>query len=180
MAYVLMTSLLYPAVLGTLFYNLLDDFSNIGQGLGKIIYVLASIGVVMHFSFDYVYTYASKHVYTYKLFVSDLVVLFCLFLSYKSLTDGLKSSGNIQVFYLGFIVMHCIFVLWDTVFVPKNSRVTRLIVYDLIGLLLSLIGFFVFSSQAIAGVITLWLIILTFIILGLKEIVRLLETHDAK
>ncbi len=170
-----MTSLLYPAILGTLFYNLLDDFSHIGEGLGKVIYVIASVGIVVNFSLDYMYTYVSKSVYTYKLFISDLIVLFFLFLSYKSLMDGLKTSGTIQLFYTGFIVMHCIFILWDLIFIPKENRITSIIIYDVMGLFLALIGFWRFSAQPISGVIILWIITSAFIVLSLKEVIKLLN-----
>lgn len=176
--YILITSLFYPAILGTIFYFLLEDFSLITLDKTKFIYVIASLGIIVSFSIDFLYTYTHKSFYSKILFIFDIIILFLLFLSYKSLIAGLKSSKDIHIFFLGYILIHIIFFIWDVFYIPSEKRSVRLIVYDLAGLILSIFGFCFFGKNPIGGVVYLWLSTFAYFFIGYKDIFPLINSEN--
>ncbi len=153
----LITSLFYPAVLGGLFYSLLDNCYTCSINLKSFFIIMACIGIIATFSIDYLYTYTSKTHYSTILFAFDIVILFFLFIGYQNLIKGITSDTNISLFFISFIVMHSIFLLWDFFFVPKDSVPPKIIFYDVLGLALAIIGLSAFKRSAEFGVIFLWI-----------------------
>lgn len=173
--YTLTTSLFYPAVLGALIYFFLEDLSSLILDSQRIIYMVASMGIVVSFSIDFIYSVASKAFYSLGLFVSDCAVLILLFISYKNLMDGLKRSTNIRTFFIGFCLINIIFFVWDYAVTKRYVKNHRIIIFDLSGLLLSSIGLIFFYEIAAQGVIFLWIYTIGYIIIGITDISKLVE-----
>jgi len=176
--YVLNTSLFYPALLGSIFFFLLEDFNSIVLDLNRIIYIAGALGIIVSFSVDYLYTYASKSIYSWKLFILDLFIIILLFLSYKTLINCIKLSLPIKNFFVFFALIHIVFVTWDLFFIPKDRKSLKILLFDFIGLALSVFCYFLFFQKPWYGVIFLWIFTLLYIVLGLKEISRLINNEE--
>ncbi|MFX0199040.1 MAG: hypothetical protein ACFFCW_23200 [Candidatus Hodarchaeota archaeon] len=173
--YILITNLFYPAILGALFYFLLADFSSIIISSNKFAYALASLAIVISFSVDFLYTYSSKRFYSKILFLLDIFILLFLIISYKDLIDGIKLEKAITLFFVGFILIHSIFIIWDLLLIPNRKGLRRTILFDFLGLLLALIGLAFFRHYAIVGMIFLWIHSFLSILTVLKDVLFSLQ-----
>ena len=107
--YVLMLNLLYPAVLGTIFYTFLQF---IFQGLWltdraeakKFIY---AFGVVCHYHIDFLYVY-SFEVYKRLAFFVDLLIVILLYRAFYALTG--QPTADYRAFFLCFLLIYLIFL----------------------------------------------------------------------
>lgn len=176
--HVLNTSLFYPALLGSIFFYLLEDFNSIIIDLNKLIYIIAALGIIISFSVDYLYTYSTKSIYTWKLFILDLLIIILLFLSYKTLLFGIKQSAPIKIFYIYFLSIHLIFIVWDLFCIPKSHKSKKILFFDFSGLCLTAIFYFFFFQKPLYGVIFLWIFTSLYVILGLQEINKLIIKEE--
>jgi hypothetical protein len=93
---------------------------------------------------------------------------------------GLKSSNKeIYVFFIGFILIHLIFLLWDLFCIPSDKKSGRLVAYDFTGLALSTLGFIFLRHSPIGGVICLWAITFAYYFLGYKAIAHLINNETS-
>ena len=122
--HLLITSLFYPAVLGGLFYTLLDECYFLGSDVNRIMIIILILGIIISFSIDFLYTWVSKDNYNWKLFILDIFILLLLFVGYKNLLDGLVKTISIRIFFLSFTIMHLLFLIWDLFLIPKMNEPT--------------------------------------------------------
>jgi hypothetical protein len=176
--FILNTSLFYPALLGTIFYLLLEDFNSIANDNIRILYVISALGIIISFSVDFLYTYASKSIYNWKLFTFDILIILLLFLSYKTLINSLKYSEPIKPFFTYFILIHAIFIVWDLLIVPENRKSKKIIIFDFFGFILTLLGLIWFSNYPLYGVIFLWIFAVFYIFLGFNEVSKLVLKEE--
>lgn len=107
--YVLMLSLLYPAVLGTIFYTFLQLIFQ-GSWLTdrletrKILY---AFGVVCHYHIDFLYVY-SFEVYKRLAFFVDLTIVILLYCAFAALTG--TPTPDYRTFFLCFLLIYLTFL----------------------------------------------------------------------
>lgn len=176
--YILVTSLFYPAVLGAIFYFLIDGFPSIVNYQTKIYYILTSLAIVISFSIDFLYTYAASTFYNRILFISDLIIIFLLLCSYKSLLSGIKTNSPIPYFFICFFLIHVVFIFWDLFFIPKERKSLKIIFFDIISLVITIIAYFQFREIFLSGVIYLWCFAILYILICWKEINYILKSND--
>lgn len=177
--YILITSLYYPAVLGAIFYSLIDCFPNVMEDKNNILYILAALSIMISFSVDFLYSYASRAFYSVIHFIFDLLIITLLFCSYKALINGIKNSGPIPFFFIGFIFIHIIFIIWDIFFVPKDKgngkfkAFNLMTIFDSIFLLFTILCFMIFRDSYKLGILYLWIFTIPYMIIGSNVIKEL-------
>lgn len=168
--FVLMTSLFYPAILGAVFYSMLESFSRLGTDSSGLLLTFAYVGIVISFSIDFMYTYSSRSKYAVMLFLSDLLVLLLLVVGYTNLIDSLHKSTVAIVFLITYLAIHAIFVCWDLILIPK-SDVSRLVVaYDITGFVVAAVGLIFWRHSSLTGFVVLWIVTLFYVFVGIVEI----------
>jgi hypothetical protein len=165
-----MTSLFYPAVLGTVFFSMLDSFSRIGQGIGAALLTFVYVGIVLSFSVDFIYTYSSRSSYTAALFISDTIVLLLLVIGYMGLINAVRVDTAATVFLLAYLGIHGIFLCWDLALIPKADWSRLVVAYDIVGFVVTLAALAFWRDQSIAGVVVLWVTTVFYIVVGIVEI----------
>ncbi len=173
--FILITSLFYPAVLGGLFYTLLEECYRCKGDINRVIYLVACLGIIGSFSLDFLYTWLIKKHYTFKLFLADIIILFLIFIGYRDLVDGIACGSDIGLFFLCFILIHCIFLIWDLFLIPGKARLKNIIIYDLLGLFFSVIGYIYFRTSFLSGVILLWIFTFSLIFLSGRKLVKVVK-----
>lgn len=180
----LVSNLYYPALLGAFFYILIEDFSKVKLETSKFLYIVSLLLIIFSFSIDYLYTIASKNFYSFFHFISDMLIIFLLFLGYSNLIEAINNLHlNIGLFFFSFISIHSIFILWDLFFIPKIENRDSIIAFDFIGFVFALIGYIFFNKIAIAGIIFLFLHTIAYFYFGHKYIIKLLDneiTNESK
>jgi len=105
-----MLSLLYPAVLGSIFYSLLGFIFTptlyIGR-LDSILQVALSLAVVCHFCVDFLYVCLLRD-YNFRQFAIDLTVVCLLYNAFLSI-DPSGTSQNVRLFFLTFSAIYITF-----------------------------------------------------------------------
>jgi hypothetical protein len=109
--YILMLNLLYPAVLGTIFYTFLQI---IFQGAwltdwNEAKKMLYAFGVVCHYHIDFLYVY-SFEVYKRFAFFVDLAVVALLYRAFAALTPNPPDMPNYRTFFISFLLIYLIFL----------------------------------------------------------------------
>lgn len=176
--HVLITSLFYPALLGSIFFYLLEDINSRNLNLTNIIYFIAALAIIVSFSVDFLYTYSVKTLYNWKLFIFDLIIIIALFFSYKTLLSSIINSSDVKTFYSYFVIIHLVFLVWDLIFIPKKNKSKKIIAFDICGLILTVLFYFFMYSRAWYGVLYLWIFTLLYLSIGLNEINRLITKAE--
>lgn len=185
-SYTLITSLYYPAVLGAIFYFLIDYFPRIMEDNNNIFYILASLAIVISFSVDFLYSYASQSFYSVIHLIFDLCIVTLLFCSYKSLINGIKNSSPIPFFFIGFVLIHIIFVIWDIFFVPRDKSCVKLktlnsmTILDGLFLLIALFCYFKFKNNYKIGILYLWIFSIPYMIICRNVVKELSQVGGEK
>lgn len=175
--HVVMTSLFYPAVLGVIFYSVFQNFTLVAQDHQYILLAIASIGIVISFTVDFLYTYSSAKEYPIALFACDIVILFFLFLAYDALVSGIQRDGSVVLFFISYTVIHGIFLAWDLTLIPKKSLSKTIVAFDATGFAASVAGLALFRESVVGALVLLWCLAIFYVWVGWKEIVpRLLPT----
>ena len=168
--YVTMTGLFYPAILGAFFYYLLENFIGLTKDWSRVVYIVTLFAIVVSFSIDFLYTYVTKKFYTLPFFILDCFTLGLLVGGYKNLVDGLKSNTNIGVFFVCFSIMHILFLVWDTILLPKAYRKPKVILFDSLCILLFFIGYYYFKTIPLVAVVFLCIYTAITVIMIWKEV----------
>jgi hypothetical protein len=182
LAYVLITSLYYPAILGTLIYTMLNSIATFDTvNFSKnVIMIVASIGIVVSFTIDYLYTVSFKHSYSIKLFIFDIVILYLLLIAYNTLLHSIMVSNNFSNFFVFYSLIHIVFLGWDILMLEKSERSWPIIAYDATGIILSVVGYFCFRYDSFAAVCLLWVTTSFYFILSKDAIFpRLINMKDS-
>lgn len=175
--YTLTTSLYYPAALGAVFYFALVDIAS-GISGSDILLLLGYGGILLTFSIDFLYSVSARDYYVPSLFVSDMLILLLMVSAYTSLLDGLRGGSSFLRFYWSLGLIHAVFVVWDAWLARRvgGNRGLSILVYDLLGLLASVVGVLLFRSSAVAALSVLWACAVLYLALGWPAIKpRLLE-----
>jgi hypothetical protein len=109
--YTLMLGLLYPAILGSIFYSVLGVLLEPHQYLTnpQLVFLLVlALAVVIHFCVDFMYISLLTN-YDLRQFLVDLLVIGLLYKAFLSI-DPTKSSHDIGVFFAFFMVIYLIFL----------------------------------------------------------------------
>lgn len=174
--HLLITSLFYPAVLGAIFYSLLGSIYHLKLNINSVLQIITLLAIVIIFSFDFLYSWISKDHYSGMLFSLDLAILLLIYISYNSLLQGIIQGSSIALFFICFIIMHILYVIWDYALIPKERADNNIILYDLIGLITSILGYCFLRDNIIIGIIVLWLLTIeTFLTVGLISIKKITE-----
>lgn len=172
--YLLITCLFYPAVLGSIFYTLLEGCYKPDLNLQGFLCISILVGILLCFCIDFLYTWVSKKYYSGKLFLSDIFILLLIVLAYRNLMDGVVKNLRVDIFFICFFLMHMIFSIWDFLLIPRLESSIKIKVFDIFGLLLSFLGYMKFYDNPLLGVISLWILtigaVLTVGIESLKKI----------
>lgn len=172
--YLLITSLFYPAILGSIFYTLLEGCYEIKSDLKSLLIIISLSGILISFCMDFLYTWVSKNHYTGKLFIADLSILLLIVLAYRNLIEGIVKNVYIGKFFLCFLLIHLIFLIWDFFLIPSSGSSLKIKLYDVLGLILSLVGLLRFFDSPIFGVGFLWIFTVGSIItVGLDSIKKI-------
>jgi len=174
---VLVTCLFYPAILGYLFYFLLDRLTWGGFTLDSLVLIVAYIGIVTAFSIDFLYSYATREYYSARLFVADLVILVFLLLASRALVEGITENDDVWFFFVSYTAIHVVFLIWDLILLDRSLRRASIIAYDACGLIISLIGLLFFRDSVVAAIITLWACSIAYLLVGWKAIFEMVETE---
>lgn len=174
--HILVTSLYYPAILGYLFYCVVNELTSEKFTVDSVFLIVAYIGIVAAFSVDFLYSYASHKYYSVRFFIADLVIVTLLFLASRTLIKGIGENSDLWLFFISYSLIHVIFAIWDLVLINRRDRKVALIAYDFFGLVISLIGLFLFRDSFIAAIVILWLCTIAYLLVGWKTIFRMIET----
>ena len=172
--YILMTSLFYPAVLGVIFYSILESFAQLSAKANTALLLVAYGGILISFSFDFLYTFVSRS-YPVTLFVSDIAVLVLLVVGYSSLINALGKSTTPKVFLLCYSLIHLIFVIWDLTLIPKKEVRWLIVCYDISGLVVSSLIYLLVPDSVPAALATLWVLTVFYAVIGIKAILPQLD-----
>ena len=118
--YVLMLSLIYPAVLGSIFYTFMQDLFG-GKWWSKPVEtfeLLFSFAVVCHYHIDFLYVY-SFEVYSYVAFVVDLLVVVLLYLAFDALH---RTLPNYQLFFICFLAIYLVFLPHEIIILRRYIK----------------------------------------------------------
>lgn len=142
-------NLLYPAVLGTIFYNLLPALASISGSSIKDAKLWICIAIVFHFAIDYVFVRLVKP-YPWFSFLIDLVVLFLLFLAYDALNFSSQKSVpsvpiEVRQFSWALSGVYVAFILWARLMRHEIGRQPVLLAVEIAAAVL----FFVFPSTSL-------------------------------
>jgi hypothetical protein len=132
--YHLNTSLIYPAILGSIVYSFLDNIAHfvlendkteyltclkINNFLGFLIFSALSLILIWHFCIDFLYSmYSEKH-YRRLHFTCDIVIVAFLGFFYINMSNSVLKNdlGYFRValflFWISMIVVYLIFLAWD-------------------------------------------------------------------
>jgi hypothetical protein len=118
---ILVVNLLYPAVLGAIFVNLLPWVVQCQYySKDKDFYAMSTILVVIYFCIDYIYVHrVTKHRYSVVPMVGDIVALYLVFRLASVLNTSVLNPNvtapftNEPIIYLGWI--HVIFFIWAVI-----------------------------------------------------------------
>lgn len=178
--YVLITSLYYPAILGTLIFLMLNDIATIGTAnfTSSMLMIVASLGIVVSFTFDYLYSLSFKEHYSLKFFLFDIVILYLLLISYNSLLKSIKQASEFSTFFSCYTVIHVIFTIWDVFVINSKDRSYTIILYDIIGSILSVVGYYCFRNDSYAAVSLLWLTTIFYFIVSKEAIFPIINDHN--
>jgi len=107
-----MIGLFYPAVLGAIFYSLMDFLTSSSWSLEAALSLLVSLGILLHFTIDYVEIAAAHRDYTSVMFLIDIGVLFFLFLAFDRLNypAGPPAYGQVGI---ALSLVYILYVLYD-------------------------------------------------------------------
>src|SRR6266702_5124818 len=178
--YVLITTLYHPAILGTLIYSMLNDIASFGSGSLSvdIMIIVASLGIVVSFTFDYLYSLSFKEHYSMKYFVFDIVILYLLLISYNSLLKSIKQVSEFSTFYSCYTLIHIIFTIWDVFVVNKKDRSYSIISYDILGSIFSVVGYYGFRSDSYAAITLLWVTTVYYFMVSKEAIFPIINQHN--
>jgi len=122
--HLLMIGMIYPAVLGSIFFNVLPSVSVMAPSLQTVASLFVIASIVIHFLFDYVYVsgfFSRKRRYTASAFFVDMCV--CLFMYVAASSINFESGAIDHAKIAGlFLTLYCLFVFWDVLL--KESRTT--------------------------------------------------------
>jgi hypothetical protein len=111
LAYILILNLLYPAVLGSIFYSVFSNLGAFRVGTIEISCALMMISVVVFFSIDFLFTYLHDTYRSFHIF-SDCVLLLVMqgaFSSINFLSGHVDSRRYCACMFITFLV----FLIWD-------------------------------------------------------------------
>jgi hypothetical protein len=123
-----MITLFYPAVLGAIFYSYLPFFREYRSIADNLIAFSIALALLFHFCVDYIYTYTVVR-YTLIAFVSDILILFFLYLAFDA-TDYLGSNSNCSFVALYLSIIYCLFIAWDISLRSKEEYFVKLLVFE--------------------------------------------------
>jgi hypothetical protein len=166
----LMSSLIYPAILGTIIYSFINNLVSfiihndsviflqdlgIGRNTGFILFTIFSFLVIWHYCIDFLYTVFSEGTYTGFNFLCDVCINFFLALSFILISDSFtKTTANITyikyslaTFWGSLIIIYSIFFIWDykAYKVFRNTNVKKAAFYKSMMRPFELSAFFVYS-----------------------------------
>ncbi len=170
--YLLMTGLFYPAVLGTLFYAVMQAVTGPLRAKTDVLLLLCYIACLVSFSVDYLYTVSSKNEYGRLLFVSDIVILVLLYIAYSSLITSASNNQSPKTFFLAYTLIHSVFTIWDLSLIPRSRIDPTVLTYDLLGLGASLGCFIFFKNSLVAAYALLFALTLLYSWVGWNRIIR--------
>jgi hypothetical protein len=108
--YTLMLNLLYPAVLGSIFYSLLgfvlDPSHYTGDWYASVL-LLLSLAVISHFCVDFLYISLLRE-YNFRQFTIDFVIVALLYRAFLAIDPSAKTQ-DVPFFFLLFTIIHAIF-----------------------------------------------------------------------
>lgn len=110
MLYILMLNLIYPAVLGTIFYSLLQNIFNSSEWLFdrvEFFKIVFSMGIVCHYCVDFLYIF-SFEVYGRFAFFVDLTVVVLLYRASAALVA--LSGPDYKTFFFCFLLIYMTFL----------------------------------------------------------------------
>lgn len=174
--FVLMTALYYPAVLGVVFFSMLQTFAALNTDLKTWLLLSCYVAMAISFSVDFLYTYSAKERYPISLFASDNLVLLLLLISYTSLIDALKNDTSATWFLASYSLIHFVFVIWDLWLISREHVSKWILGYDIFGLVLSIVGLLFFRGEPIHALIILWVLTVLYLFVGIKAIVPHIKT----
>lgn len=108
--YTLMLNLLYPAVLGSIFYSLLSFVLDPSRYIGNwntILLLFLCLTVVSHFCVDFLYISLLRD-YNFRQFAVDFLIVALLYKAFLAI-DPNSTSQDIRLFFLIFGTIHLIF-----------------------------------------------------------------------
>lgn len=146
----LMLGLFYPAVLGTVFYSYLPYIRDYEEFPGDPFPFFISFGLLIHFCIDYVYTWCVTR-YSVIAFLSDLVILFMLYLAFDSV-NYLEHEVYYGKISLSLTVVYAMFIVWDFSVRREVSYFWPLVTYEAVAFLF-FFGAFIYGLEGMLLVI---------------------------
>lgn len=111
LAYILILNLLYPAVLGSIFYSVFSNLGTFRIGVTEISCGLMMVSVIIFFAIDFLYTYLHEK-YSAFHFTSDCILLAMMQGAFNSI-NFLAGNVNSKVYCFYMALTFLVFVIWD-------------------------------------------------------------------
>lgn len=109
--YLLVVNLLYPAVLGSIFYSALGSASRHQWGLKEFSCLAMMLSVLVFYAIDYLYTCMHRKYTAFEL-CADLVLIFLMYCAFVSV-NFLSGRTNVPAFSWAMSATFWIFSVWD-------------------------------------------------------------------
>jgi hypothetical protein len=159
----LMFGLLYPAILGTLFYSLLPEALKVVRSPTELsalqgVKLLIAVLLVAHFLVDFYFTQqvALKTKYSRRLFLLDLAIVLALFVAYETVhLDDRAREPEVRWVAGAMVVSYVLFRIWELSLRRVIGKSRGLMVYEtVIAILFALIAVWP-NVYALAGALVL-------------------------
>jgi hypothetical protein len=134
----LMFGLLYPAILGTLFYSLLPEALDVVRSPGELsalqgVKLLIAFLLVAHFLVDFYFTQqvALKTKYSPRLFLLDLAIVLALFVAYETVhLDNRAKEPEVRWVAGAMVASYILFRIWEFSLRRVIGKSRGLMVYE--------------------------------------------------
>ncbi len=107
----LMVQLLYPAVLGAVFYSFLPFLEEHALLWSKPLPFLAATGIFLHFGVDWIHTARARE-YSWRTFPLDAGILLCLYSAFRSV-HFFEGAPDYHAIAISLAATYWLYLLWD-------------------------------------------------------------------
>jgi hypothetical protein len=109
----LMVGLLYPAVLGAVFYSFLPFLEQSALLWAKPLPFLAATGIFLHYCVDWIHTARARD-YSWHTFVLDAGILLCLYSAFRSV-HFFEGEPDYHAIAVSLAATYWLYLVWDVV-----------------------------------------------------------------
>ncbi|MCD4780466.1 MAG: FkbM family methyltransferase [Candidatus Omnitrophica bacterium] len=135
----------------------------------KMLAVFLGLGIMTSFVLNFLHAYLHKKKYSYLRFMSDLAIISVLVYLYIDIIQGFRYARPIGQFYKGTAMVYCLYLIRDYHFIPKDRELLKLNYFDMLGIIMAVIGYWFFRYNLVSGMLFLWFFVLRYSYVGFND-----------